>query len=144
MNFEKINFPIVNNVKGHTISESMNSVKPMTLEDAAAGRKIKIYPFKYDTFASTEDLKNYIENILYSDKNLKSEWLETGSHIHMPFNLRDDVYYTSVSVFSITCHKPAEHIMDDIIYGQTICELRPGDPLISGVHKIIEELKNAK
>lgn len=135
-----MDFPIVKNILAKLLSDDIKSITPICLEEAAKGRPIKPYPFKYDAFSSAEDLKNYIEDVLYKDKSLKPEWLKISNSSHLPFNLRDDIYYTSVNVFSITCYMPPEHPFDDIIQGTTICELKPDDPLIAEVRNIINQL----
>lgn len=135
------NFPIVKKVFGGTMADKIISVLPMTLQEAARGRKIKPYPAKYDSFASVEDFENYIENFLHENKDLKAEWLKIGRSAMLPFNLRDDVYYTSYEVISITCHRPPDNPFDDIIYGKTVCELNPVDPIAIEAHKIIDKFK---
>ncbi len=137
-------FPKIKNIKSTSITDSLKSVQPMTQEEAAQGRQMKPFPYKFDTFNSTEDLKNYIMDFLYYHKELSSEWLNFGTIVHMPFNLRDDIFYDSVSSVEITCYKPAEHFMQDIIFGEKIISLKPDDPIVNDLKKIINEIKTSK
>ena len=142
--WENFSFPRARKIEAGTIADKLPSVSPKTAEEIADGRPMMPYPYKYDTFNSAQDLENYIENILYEKKGLKKEWLEVETSTILPFNLRDDVYYTSVQIVSINCIEPAQHLMHDLRMGETICVLKPGDPLISEAYTIIKKIKNKK
>jgi hypothetical protein len=142
--WENFSFPQVRKVEAGTIADKLPSVTPNTTKELANGRPMVPYPYKYNTFNSAQDLENYIENILYENKGLKKEWLEVKTASILPFNLRDDVYYTPVEIVSIDCIEPAQHIMHDLRLGETICVLKPGDPLISEAYAIIKRIKNKK
>jgi len=134
--------PMVKKVSCKLLSNDLESVTPMSIEDAAKGRVIKPYPIKYDSFVSAEDLKNYIEKILEEDDTLKAEWLSISKSATLPFNFSKKVYYTPVNVVSITCHRPTEDPMEDRIFGKTICELNPEDPIVKEIQNIINQLKD--
>lgn len=137
-------FPKIKNITASSVADRLKSVQPMTQEEAAQGRTIKPFPYKFDTFNSAEDLKEYILDYLYYHKELSADWLNFGDIVHMPLNLRDDIFYSGVSSVEITCYKPAEYFMQDIIFGEKIISMRPEDPIVNELEKIINEIKAKK
>ncbi len=138
-----LGFPIIKNVLSTTIADNIKPVKPITTEEAAAGRPIKPYPFKYDSFDSLESLKNYIIDTLYDKKNISKEWLDVEKSYTLPFNMKDYVFYTGVDILSITCYEPRKNMFNDIVRGELICQLNPKkDWNIEDLKNIIKEIKN--
>lgn len=143
--FDDIQFPVIKNVKGKTIAHSLMSVKPATVEELAKGRIIKPYPYKYDDFADRNSLKEYLIDRFTFDKifsKCKTEWLNVDTSSMLPINISKRVFYTSVSVISIDCTQPAEHILDDMRFGGSMVNLNPTKWSATTLYDIIDEIKN--
>ena len=141
-NWTDFQFPLINNVNAKTIADEIVSAKPMTIEEAANGRSIRQYPFKYDSFASYEMLSDYIELRIYENKKIKAEWLRWETGFSIPINIRDDVYYKGHDFLQITCCEPRKDLLDDIVRGEVICKLNPNDWDIEKIKEIINNIKN--
>lgn len=139
MDFDKINFPIIKQAPNKLWGSEIQGVRPKYIEEWAAGRKIKPYPYKYDTFNTKEDLQDYIEDIVLT-KGLDFAWLKANHGSYMPFNIKDDVYYTPVNVLYVTCYSPNEN--GGIPIGMTIVSLKHGDSICLWVDKIIKKLQD--
>lgn len=118
-NFDGFQFPIVKKVGARTLADDIKSEKPMSLEDAIAGRKVVELPYdvKYVMANTIDDLVNMIERVLMADKKLKTEWLETSHSNHMPLNTSSEIYNPSYLANEFTCYYPKTSKMQDIIYG---------------------------
>ena len=137
-----LKFPIIKNISGKLLSNDIVSAKPMTLQEAAKGREIKEIEHNYQEFRNIDDLKKYILKKVKSFKDLKKEWLEVNKIMSMPLIQAEREYFVdTIGTITIECNQPKKHVLDDIVYGQTICRLDPRKWNYEVLKTVIDELK---
>jgi hypothetical protein len=140
MNFNSIQFPVIKNIAPKNIGDQLVSIKPMTPEEAAGGRKIRPYPVEYTKIESLEALKAIIIEKLDQDPLIKPLWLKADITILMPFNFDEDVYYESYRVLDVGYMEPPMSIYQDIVNGGSFCILNPEHWNIDDINKILKEI----
>lgn len=132
--------PIAKSVFAKTISSDLIPSAPMTIEELARGREIKVYPYKYDAFDGLDNLEDWIEMQIELGK-FKREWLDWTTSSILPIQLSKKYYYTSVEVFRVTAIDPD----GETRFGKnkkTLFELNPIDWNIKNVEKLIQKIKD--
>lgn len=115
----------------------------MTIEDAAKGRPIKPYPYKYNNFNTAKDLEEYIALKLSNRLDIDPDWLKVGNMYHMPFNIYPQTYYSSVPVFPITCYEPKkDHSCLHNPKGIAIGNFSPESWTMAALRNAVEAAKN--
>jgi hypothetical protein len=132
--------PIVKRVYAKTISADLIPSAPLSIEELAKGREIKVYPYKYDVFDGLDNLEDWLEMQIEIGK-LKREWLDWSTSSILPIQLSEKYYYTSVEVFRVTAIDPDGKTR----FGQNVInlfELNPIDWNIKNVEKLIQKIKD--
>lgn len=140
--WEDFMFPIAKNIATESIADSITSMKPMSLEEAANGRPIRPYPKKYDDFSDMSTLLEYLE-IKMKELEYPLDWLEVSEISSLPLNLSNDVFYTDGNSIAITAYEPCDNLFQDIRRGGTIIELNPETWGLKSLRKRIKELKQS-
>ena len=137
-----LKFPIIKNISGKLLSNDIVSAKPMTLQEAAKGREIKEIEHNYQEFRNIDDLKKYILKKVESFKGSKKEWLDVHTGYSLPLIHSEKYYFVdTIGTITIECNQPKKHVLDDIVYGQTICRLDPRKWNYDVLKNVIDELK---